>query len=522
MLIDYINKRPQINCNIEKFGPFAGASGALNRKRDGNRWYSHLICYLFQYLKNNNEPITRTLEAYSASIFSFYNNDNNNNNSSATRASQSDAQQNQNTTSTQPIRDPQLGEVKSIVMSTEFWENLDSALVYLKSFQDIVALAPTGSQINDGLNSSMINQATPVISPTICTNLSLSEYMDWFLKYGKSLIENWRRSSDATTYQLIDRYISRFLSSIKEFKLLFAAYLLNPKHRCAYMTQRAKDSAIEEILDIASEFMPEESDGHTIFDQWKLYLIREEPYDMTFDESRSSPLDWWLSLPCAESIRRVAVRILRFRAFSSPKPENLFAPLYFYEDETKSNLNGSSFEDLATLRYFYDHEDKVIQANHQNSLHNHNTFSSNHASNPFASNGFADRTHVGIAHAIQIADLDDAGKFLPLGPLETSNGQLDESIKYKGDVSIVDSIASNDTRAAVNSLNHVVNGELDDLPSYKSFCTYIDFNDLGIQIVAEEPIEKKRRKWTAQEILSKCQSNHGSSNYNNNHEIQQQ
>lgn len=533
LLIHFINRRPQLNSNLEKFGPFAGASGALYQKRDSNRWYSHLICYLFQYLKNNNESIRRNFENYSLTNFSFYNNDNNNNNnnsnnSSSTGSSQSDAQQNQNT-GTQPnaqspfSRDPRFDEVKSIVMSTDYWETLNSALVYLKSFQDIVALAPipnANQTSSNGHSISTANQMTPVISPTLCNNISLSEYMDWFLKYGKSLLDNWRRSSDMNTYQLISSFLSRFLSSIKEFKLLFAAYLLNPKHRCAYMTQRAKDLAIEEILNIASEFMPEESDGHTIFDQWKLYLVREEPYDMTFDESRSSPLDWWMSLPCAESIRRVALRILRLRAFSSPKPDNLFTPLYFYEDETKSNLGATSFEDLATLRYFYDHEDKISLANLQ--MHNHNNSSTNHAGNPFMSNGFTDRTHAGIVHAIQLADSEDPEGFLPLGPLQETNGHLDTSAKFTEVPVVVAPLVNNNPQGIINSLDNTVDGILENLPSYKMFCTYIDFNDLGIQVVTEEPIEKKKRKWTAQEILSKCQSNHhGSSNYNNNHEIQQ-
>jgi hypothetical protein len=523
-LIHFINHRPQLSSHIEKFGPFAGASGTLYQRRDNNRWFSHLVCYLFQYLKNNNESITRLLENYSPSNFSFYNNnDNNNNNSTATGPSQSDARQNRNasTQSNTPgtfTRNPNLEEVKSIVMSSDYWATLNSALVYLKSFQDIVALAPTftGSQISNG--STTPNQVTPVISPTMCNNLSLSEYMNWILKYGKSLIDNWKRSSDQNTYQLIDKFLSRFLSSIKEFKLLFAAYLLNPKYRCAYMTQKAKDSAIEEILNIASEFMPEESDGHTIFDQWKLYLVREEPYDMAFDESRTSPLEWWMSLPCAESIRRVALRILRLRSFSSPKPENLFAPLYFYEDETKSNLIGSCFEDLATLRYFYDHEDRISQANIPNPLHNHNSYGTNNATNSHVSNGFIDRTHAGFVHVMQLADAENPEKFLPLDLLESqeTNGQYD--IKYK-ELSIVDTL--DDTHSRLNDLSNAISGDLENLPNYKLFCSYIDFSDSGIRVVTEEPIEKKKRKWTAQEILSKCQANHHNSNYNNNHEIQQ-
>uniref|UniRef100_A0A6G1SM67 Phospholipase A2 isozymes PA3A/PA3B/PA5 n=1 Tax=Aceria tosichella TaxID=561515 RepID=A0A6G1SM67_9ACAR len=80
LLIDFISRRPQFNSYLEKFGPFAGASGALYQKRDSNRWYSHLVCYLFQYLKNNSESIRRILEDYSLSNLSFYSNDNNNNN----------------------------------------------------------------------------------------------------------------------------------------------------------------------------------------------------------------------------------------------------------------------------------------------------------------------------------------------------------------------------------------------------------------------------------------------------------
>jgi hypothetical protein len=45
-----------------------------------------------------------------------------------------------------------------------------------------------------------------------------------------------------------------------------------------------------------------------------------------------------------------------------------------------------------------------------------------------------------------------------------------------------------------------------DLNGYELFSKYIDYNETGVQII-EEPIGKKKRKWTAQEILSKCQSN---------------
>lgn len=579
LLIDFINKRPQLSSGIEKFSPFIGALGTLDRKRDDYRWYSHLVCYLFEYLKNNQEAIKRNLEEYLASMkLSSDNNNNNNTNSNDSLATGSNnnnnnthqnAQQNSHlgtqetlTTTTAAAatlifcqQDSQLVKVKYIVTSDEYWANLKSALVYLKPFRDVVALAQNMTNINNNNTTANNNnngtdsqnhqqQETPAISNVTCNNLPLGDYMNWFLKYGKTLFDCWKESSDNYKYHLIGNFLKRFNSSMNDFKLVFAAYLLNPKHRCAYMTQKAKDCAIEEILNIASEFMPEESDGHTIFDQWKLYLKREQPYDTIFDENRSTALEWWMSLPCAESIRRVALRILRLKAFSSPKPETVFSQLYFYEDENRLNLNETTFEDMAILRYFYDHEDKIGQPNYYHhggsSSHNSNATLNNVINNSAITNGFGDRTLVGQVHNEYVHKSSDPVRLLPDGPLDsltttttgTANNSLDDSglsgttIKHNeygsqySDVIESTLIDHNRLHMSVDDnssgMNHNNSLNLESLPNYNQFREYIDFDDTGVRIV-EEPAEKKRRKWTAQEILSKCQSNNnGSTTANNN------
>lgn len=531
LLINFINKRPSLSSNVEKFSPFIGAPGTIHRKRNDNRWYSHLVCYLLEYIKNNNEAIHKTLEEYiSAKLFS--DNNNNDDDSLATGNAHPNSQQNSNLGTQQTTHmfrreDPQLIRVKSLVMSDDYWANLSTALEFLKSFRDIVALAqhmPSVQNINGRSNSG--DQVTLAISPITCNNLSLSDYMNWLLKYGRSLIEGWRISPNSNKHQLVGRFLQRFNESIDDFKLLFAAYLLNPKHRCAYMTQRAKNLAIEEILNVASEFMPEESDGHTIFDQWKLYLVREQPYDMIFDDNRSTPLEWWMSLPCAESIRRVAIRILRLRAFSSPKPETLFSQLYFYEDETKTNLTESVFEDVAILRYFYDHEDKIGHPGTHSSSHNYTDSTFNHANNPLVSNGYCDRTQVGQIHNDYFQEASNPEKLVPTGSLDTadSNGKYDNTTAISENVSesyshVVESYMNSNSHLNLDdhsNLNNSVNMTLENLPGYDQFSIYVDYNDSGIQIV-EEPIEKKRRKWTAQEILSKVQPNHHGNN--NDHDI---
>lgn len=542
LLMNFVNKRPQLSSTLEKFGPFAGASGSLSLKKEDPRWYSHLVCYLLEYIKNNNEAIIRALETYSPP--STHLSSDNNNNSSGGNNSQANVQHNSSTGTQQRQHQQtilyqegvQLLEVKSTVMSAEYWTNLNSALVYLKPIRDIVALTSTVSNSQNNSSSNSLEypaqkHQTSTISTVIANNLSLSDYMNWFLNYGKTLFENWRQSPDNYKSQLIANYFRRFNSSLADFKLLFAAYLLNPKHKCAYMTQKAKDLAIEEILNIASEFMPEESDGHTIFDQWKLYLVREQPYEVPFDESRTTPLEWWMSLPCAESIRRVALRILRLKAFTSPKPESLFSQLYFYEDETKSNLTKSAFEDIAILRYFYDSEDKIgQQTNSHSTLPNQNN-ATNHTLNSFSSNGYHDRTQIGQIHNNHLHQASDPAKFLPFGPLSTSesNGQLTESIimnennkaNFADSYSDVESYINHHSHLDMDSqrgMSNTSNLSLEKLPGYEQFSAYVDFNETGIQVV-EEPVEKKKRKWNAQEIISKYQSNHQNSNNNNNNDI---
>ena len=545
-LINFINKRPPLQIGLEKFGPFAGLSSSLSPKKDDPRWYSHLICYLLEYIKNNNVAIQRALEAYSSNIISNHRSSDSNNNSSE-NSSQRQVIHQDSTSSTQQQQsqanvyqqDAGLLEIKSIIMSSDYWTNLNSALTCLKPIRDILALTLTVP--NPHINSlpDSPSQQTPAILSNVANSLSLSDYTAWFLAYGKILFENWHQSQEGYKYQLIGQYIKRFNSSLTDLKLLFAAYLLNPKYRCAYMTQRAKDLAIEEILNIASEFMPEESDGHTIFDQWKLFLVREEPYDMVYDEARSSPLEWWMSLPCAESIRRVALRILRLKAFTSPRPETLFSQLYFYEDETRSSLSKSTFEDLAVLRYFYDYEDKIVQANTCNSLHN---LTSNQNSLP--SNGIYDRAQIGHVHNHHRYLSNDSTESLPAGPMlsaNETNGQLANPVHLStnetdkrsfsdslSDV-VVESYMNHNHRIDIEQrpdLSTVTNSlSLDNLPGYDQFKNVVDFNETGIRVIVEEPIEKKKRKWTAQEILSKCQSNlqqqhhHHQNNNNNNNNI---
>lgn len=536
-LIDLVSKRPRLANSLERFSPFAGIAGSMYQKKNDRRWYSHLVCYLLEYIKNNNEAIIKALEA--TTIQSQLSSDNNNN-SAPPGNSQPGIQQTNNLSTQQQHQhivlcqeDAQLIEIKSIIMSNDYWEKLNLLQVYLKPIQELIALTSTifTHQSNHATSNPTdlpVQQPTPAISPTFAANLSLSDYMFWFLKYGKTLFDSWRQNPDSLKYQLIGSFLSRFQSSISEFKLLFASYLLNPKHRCAYMTQRAKNTAIEEILNIASEFMPEESDGHTIFDQWKLYLVREEPYDVVYEENRSTPLDWWMSLPCAESIRRVALRILRLKALTSPKQETLFSQLYFYEDEAKTAIDNSTFEDIAVLRYFYDYEDKIGQNISHNSSHNL-TSTANNAPNALSSNGYHDRAQVGQVHNQQ---LNNNSGYAPFGFAEIvpgTNGQVDESSSVtEGRQSFSDPFLdvtvesylnnhhnSHPSVQAQTNLGVASNLAIENLQGYELFTQFIDYNDQGVQIV-EEPIEKKKRKWTAQEILSKCQSNNHQNNNNNN------
>lgn len=573
-LIDLINKQPKLGLNMEKFCPFGSVSSTISPQKKDARWYSHLVCYLLEYIKNNNEAITRALQAYSNSSLqppsqqSHLSSDNNNNSSPGTSNSTQVGNHQQQAANTSTHQQTILclddsNGANPLDISSDYWTNLDSMLAYLKPIQQIVAsttvnppaqqnLTNSGISVNNNTNSNSSNnnnsctntsstslanhphakQITPSVSASITNGLLLSDYMEWFLKYGKTVIENWRQAPDMYRYRLVGSYLSRFSSAFSEFKLLFASYLLNPKYRCAYMTQKAKNVAIEEILNIASEFMPEESDGHTIFDQWKLYLIREEPYDMVYEESRSTPLEWWMSLPCAESIRRVAIRILRLKAFTSPKPETLFSQLYFYEDETKASLNSGTFEDLAVLRYFYDYEDKIGQNFSQGTSHNHHSTPINsNASNALSSNGFHDRAQVGHIHMDHLHQSNNSTKYLPSGAIESEGGSTKEingtsltslnqgqhsfSNSYSDDVVVESYMNHNshmDMNAQANNLTgSTTNSSIEDLFGYDIFSQYIDYNETGVQIV-DEPIEKKKRKWTAQEILSKCQSNHQPNN----------
>lgn len=508
-LVDFIQDRHISLPEMEPFSPFVGF--ASNRKRNDKRWYSHLVCYLLQYIKNNREALIKAVDITSAQ--SQIPSDDNNNSSGAS-SNVLTGLGNINS-STQPhIVLTNRHEVKSFMMSPEYWTNLDLALFYLKPIYELSALkSPSPTQAANNQNASiqetLVHQTTPMASTTATNGLLLSEYMHWFLNYGKFLFESWKQDPSPIRNRVIGQFLQRTISNWSRFKLLFAAYLLNPKYRCAYITHEAKEMAIIEILNIASEFMPEESDGHTIFDQWKLYLVREEPYDTVYDENRSTPLEWWLSLPCAESIRRVALRILRLKAFTAPKPVTLFSQLHYYEDENKSTIDHSTYEDLAVLRYFYDYEDKVGVAN--SPLHNHVSL----ASTAISPNGAQDRTDICELH--NFLHLESPTKLL-MSNYESLdvNGQTAES-QRDGDQTFSSSYTqgvygnNNAGHEAMNSITNPRSLCIENLPGYDVFTKYINYNEPGVQVV-DEPIEKKRRKWTAQEILSKCQSNHQNNN----------
>lgn len=542
-LINFIHAKPTLGLNIEKYRPFIGINGSQTKASP--RWHSHLVCYLLYYIKNNRHNICKILQAlYSISLqeaksFSMLSSNDNNNNNSITKSSNNLTTTSGDSTGTstnlhnsqQPpvlntdtrtltcrqYKDHELNELYSLIRTNDFWINLDSALIYLKPIQEIVALASLPS-ITQQINAYNISNSTPPdnlsiitprVSPTIAANFTLSEYTNWYLNYGKYLLESWRQSPDVYKHQLIARYLTRFNNSFSRFKLLFAAYLLNPKYRCAYMTQKAKVFAIEEILNIASEFMTEESDGLTIFDQWKLYLNREEPYDLAYDENRSTPFEWWMSLPCAESIRRVALRILRLKAFVQPKPESLFQQIYLYEDETNQILNNSSFEEIAILRYYYDHEDKIGLLTHSHST----STTANISSNAFTTNGYRDRTEIGQIHqqnnttlsGVRNNSLDIEKDLLPdcfdnaLGTTST-NGHHSQNFSSSLSDIVIEPYSSDSNPSATSNLS------IEEHVNYGLFAQYVDYNEAGVTVV-EEPIEKKRKKWTAQEILSKCQSN---------------
>lgn len=499
-LINFINKRPKLNSSLPCFSPFVVVNGQLCPRNDDKFWYCHLVCYLLDFLKYTQGNIIRAIEANSNSqVTNEIPPDNNNHMSLENNIEESKRIEN--------IQAPtghnqELEEMRTLVMSNDFWSNLNLCLIYLKPIQDLIAL--TSTKVALVLTNSNETNSQPTSPPSISlaatNNLSLSDFMYWFLGYGKTLFDDWTVNPDTYKQQLIESYLRRFQSALPHLKLLFAAYLLNPRYKCAYVTSQAKIHAIEEILNIASEFMPEESDGHTIFDQWKLYLKREEPYDMVFDETRTTPLEWWTSLPCAESIRRVALRILRLKAMSSFKPEGLFMQLNSYEDESNVTLDPSAYEDLAILRYLYAYEDKSLHC--------------------IATNGF---TQIGsnIQQSLTSTKFLPGGEFDLLDLLNRRQTQSSDSsnskfrqhvgmdISYGGDEVGMQNLANNVQPSMSAGMRPVM---IEELSGYDIFKQYVDYTELGVQVI-EEPAEKKRRKWTAQEILSKCQT---SNDYTNN------
>lgn len=543
-MICHLNRKHGSSLKMERFRPFANIADSTIHFDDADqRWYSHLVCYLLQYINDNSATIMKALErdnasgiasSSSQSRFSHDNNNNSNNNNNisnndnGTDIINSSSNNNNETRRPDKNRADLSGHLNStsshrddvssknmfdVVLSPEYWTNVNSVLTYLKPIQDILALTSAASsksthQVSTSSASSpSSNINNDIIAKTnSLANLSLGEYMHWFISYGKILMDSWRSSQDHYKYRLIGRYLSRFNASMSDFKLLIAAYLLHPVYKCAYMTKASKDIAIEEILNIASEFMPEESDGRTIFDQWKLYLVREEPYDVAFDDKTQTALSWWQSLPCAESIRRVALRILRMRAYTSPQPKSLFSQVCRYVDNADQATPESVFEDVAILRYFYDYEDRIGHGSHM-------TMASS-SSSMLNSTSVSDNDRPLADSTYSVGDYDDPNRYLPSGglggdsSLDTAN--IDGSFNQAfSDIIVEKYMCNNDSEVNLVVRQDCHNLAIENLPGYSQFSLYFDYNVSGVHI-AEEPTEKKKRKWTAQEILSKCQVNNQS------------
>lgn len=227
--------------------------------------------------------------------------------------------------------------------------------------------------MNDDDNWIAIERAGKILRPLAnCIGVSerktgsLGEAIRSLLWYARDLFfGDWSEP-------LIVVAISSFLSYFgpeklgdEEFALLLAAYVLDRRNKCDFITEDGLDLVFQAISKVALKDSCSISVLNTLKEDYSKFCTQKGQFACNQPENQSAVI-WWSQISTCSSLKQVALRIVRLTS-SSANIERTFSTLKWYQGCRRTNLSIETLTHLTRIRIYEDesHDESSLGANEE-------------------------------------------------------------------------------------------------------------------------------------------------------------
>lgn len=205
------------------------------------------------------------------------------------------------------------------------WMMLEVAIKYLKPLVDCIAQA----EKHDGF---------------------LGEAVGKIIKLGKTLIKSdWNNPIDLAMTSAYLFYFNPDCLGQDEFGLFMAAYALDHRHHCNYLTQDGIDEGLRSVINVGLKSgIPMQVIETSVISHYNNFCEQRCIHPSFGDQSVSGP-KFWLNLKEAGVLQTIALRISYLRS-SSANIERMFSQLKYIQGNNRTRISIALLRDIITFK----------------------------------------------------------------------------------------------------------------------------------------------------------------------------
>ncbi|CAB4488777.1 unnamed protein product [Rhizophagus irregularis] len=169
-----------------------------------------------------------------------------------------------------------------------------------------------------------------------------------------------RTISEIPSFQNIDfkkKCIAIFNKRWKEFDIntYMVAFLLHPKYRASCFQQKIFKKISREAINIwKDQFGGGKDSSNLLLTQLNLYRDREDPFDDSYTEGISNPINWWTSVELKKGedpIRKLALKMHGIMPHNADC-ERVFSILGWYLSKRRTKINIDRLQAMAQVHSY--------------------------------------------------------------------------------------------------------------------------------------------------------------------------
>lgn len=131
---------------------------------------------------------------------------------------------------------------------------------------------------------------------------------------------------------------------------MLAAYVLDRRNKCDYITEDGLDLAMQSILQIAEQSNGTIESIELIVEEYTKFCTQKGRYSK-YQQNEQTAESWWNDMSVCSSLRQVAIRIARLRS-STANIERTFSTLKYIQGSRRTNFSIESLVHLARVKIY--------------------------------------------------------------------------------------------------------------------------------------------------------------------------